>query len=124
MRAAIFRQHGGPEVLEIAKVAKPKPGPDQVLIAIQAAALNHLDLWTRRGLPGLDFQFPHIGGSDIAGTVADAGERVDELEPGTRVLVNPSLWCGHCEWCHRYPMISPSKKPPPSLSSTKRPGVA
>ncbi|MGD8866156.1 MAG: zinc-binding dehydrogenase [Gemmatimonadales bacterium] len=101
MRAAIFRQHGGPEVLEIAKVAKPKPGPDQVLIAIQAAALNHLDLWTRRGLPGLDFQFPHIGGSDIAGTVADAGERVDELEPGTRVLVNPSLWCGHCEWCHQ-----------------------
>lgn len=101
MRAAVFRQHGGPEVLEIADLPAPKPGPDQVVVAVQAAALNHLDLWTRRGLPGLNVQFPHIGGSDIAGTVAEVGERVGDLDPGTRVLVNPSLWCGDCEWCHR-----------------------
>lgn len=101
MRAAIFRQHGGPEVLEIADVPQPKPGPDQVLIAVHAAAMNHLDLWTRRGLPGLEFEFPHIGGSDLAGTVAELGREVESLTVGTRVLVNPSLWCGDCEWCRK-----------------------
>jgi NADPH:quinone reductase-like Zn-dependent oxidoreductase len=101
MRAAIFRQHGGPEVLEIAEVSQPKLAPDHVLIAVRAAALNHLDLWTRRGLPGLELQFPHIGGSDLAGTVAELGERVEGMEVDTRVLVNPSLWCGECEWCRK-----------------------
>ena len=101
MRAAIFRQHGGPEVVEIADVAKPRPGPDQVVIAVRAAALNHLDLWARRGLPGLELEFPHIGGSDLAGTIAELGEAVEGLEVGTRVLANPSLWCGKCEWCRK-----------------------
>jgi len=101
MKAAIFRQHGGPEVIEIADVPKPKPGPKEAVIAVRAAALNHLDLWARRGLPGLTLEFPHIGGSDLAGTVAELGDAVDGLELGTRVLVNPSLWCGRCEWCHR-----------------------
>jgi NADPH:quinone reductase-like Zn-dependent oxidoreductase len=101
MRAAVFRQHGGPEVIEIADVPKPEPGPEEVVIAVRAAALNHLDLWARRGLPGLDLEFPHIGGSDLAGTVAELGEAVEGLEVGARVLANPSLWCGNCEWCHK-----------------------
>ena len=101
MKAAIFRQHGEPEVMEIANVPEPKPGPREVLIAVRAAALNHLDLWARRGLPGLEFEFPHIGGSDLAGTVAEVGEAVEGLEVGARVLANPSLWCGKCEWCRR-----------------------
>ncbi|NIN70790.1 MAG: zinc-binding dehydrogenase [Gemmatimonadetes bacterium] len=99
MKAAVFWQHGGPEVVEVADVPRPEPGPGQVLIAVRAAALNHLDLWARRGLPGLQFEFPHIGGSDIAGVVEEVGDGVAGLNPGTRALVNPSLWCGSCDWC-------------------------
>lgn len=101
MKAAIFRKHGGPEVIEIADVERPEPAAGEALIAVKAAAMNHLDLWARRGLPGLDFDLPHIGGSDIAGMVEEVGEGAEGLEPGTRVLVNPSLYCGECEWCLR-----------------------
>lgn len=99
MKAAVFWQHGGPEVVEIADVPRPDVGPGQVLIAVRAAALNHLDLWARRGLPGLRLEFPHVGGSDIAGVVEEVGDGVEGPTPGTRVLVNPSLWCGRCDWC-------------------------
>lgn len=99
MKAAIFRQHGGPEVIEIADLPRPEAKPGEILIAVSAAAMNHLDLWGRRGLPGLEFEFPHIGGSDMAGIIAELGPGVTGLEVGTRVLVNPSLWCGDCEWC-------------------------
>jgi len=101
MKAAIFQQHGGPEVIEIADVPRPQIQPGYVLVAVRAAAMNHLDLWARRGLPGLRLEFPHIGGSDIAGTIEEISDGVDGLGPGTRVLVNPSLWCGHCEWCKK-----------------------
>lgn len=101
MKAAVFRSHGGPEVIEIADLPIPQPTAGQVLLRVQAAALNHLDLWARRGLPGLQLDFPHIGGSDMAGTVERLGSDVHGLEPGVRALVNPSLWCGRCEWCRR-----------------------
>lgn len=99
MKAAIFRKHGGPEVIEIADVERPEPAAGEALIAVKAAAMNHLDLWARRGLPGLELDLPHIGGSDIAGVVEEVGEGIEGLEPGTRALVNPSLYCGECEWC-------------------------
>ncbi|UCF20520.1 MAG: zinc-binding dehydrogenase [Gemmatimonadota bacterium] len=101
MQAAIFRRHGGPEVVEVADVPPPTVAPGHTLIAVRAAALNHLDLWTRRGLPGLDLELPHVGGSDVAGTVAELGDGVEGMAAGTRVLVNPSLWCAACEFCHR-----------------------
>jgi len=101
MKAAIFRRHGGPEVIEVADVPRPSVEQGQVLVSVRAAALNHLDLWARRGLPGLELEFPHIGGSDMAGTVEELGEGVDNLDVGARVLVNPSLWCGRCEWCRK-----------------------
>ncbi len=101
MKAAIFRQHGGPEVVELADIPPPDVAPGHVLVAVRAAAMNHLDLWTRRGLPGLDIEFPHVGGSDVAGTIAELGDGVKGLAAGTRVLVNPSLWCGSCEFCGR-----------------------
>ena len=99
MKAAIFNQHGGPEVIEIAEVPRPAIGEKDVLIAVHSAGLNHLDLWARRGLPGLELQFPHIGGADVAGTIAELGSDVQELDLGDRVLINPALWCGRCEWC-------------------------
>ena len=101
MRAAITREYGGPEVVEIAELPRPGVPPCHVLVAVRAAALNHLDLWVRRGLPGLELEFPHIGGSELAGCVEELGEGVEGFAVGDRVLVNPALWDGECEWCAR-----------------------
>jgi NADPH:quinone reductase-like Zn-dependent oxidoreductase len=100
MRAAIFHEFGGPEVVRIEELPRPAPGAGEVLLEVKAAALNHLDLWVRRGLP-IETTMPHIGGSDVAGVVVEAGEGVDGGRVGERVVVNPSLWCGECEWCRR-----------------------
>ncbi|MEN8374240.1 MAG: alcohol dehydrogenase catalytic domain-containing protein [Gemmatimonadota bacterium] len=100
MRAALFYEHGGPEMLRIEEVEVPQPGPGEVRLRVRAVALNHLDLWVRRGLP-IDIEMPHIGGSDIAGEVDDVGPVVFGVKPGQRAVVNPSLWCGECEWCAR-----------------------
>ncbi|HEU0299172.1 MAG TPA: zinc-binding dehydrogenase [Longimicrobium sp.] len=100
MRAAIFHEHGGPEVVRIEQVARPRPGPGQVLVQVRAAAMNHLDLWVRRGMP-IETTMPHIGGSDVAGVVAESGEGVDQARVGERVVINPSLWCGRCRECAR-----------------------
>lgn len=98
MRAALFHRHGGPEVLELGDVPAPEPGPGQVRIAVRAAALNHLDLFVRQGLP-IDIALPHIGGADIAGVIDRAGPGVTGIAPGLRVIVNPSVSCGACEAC-------------------------
>jgi NADPH:quinone reductase-like Zn-dependent oxidoreductase len=100
MRAAIFHEHGGPQVVRIEQVARPRPGPGEVLVQVKAAAMNHLDLWVRRGIP-IETTMPHIGGSDIAGIIAEVGEGVDAGRIGERVVINPSLWCGHCRECQR-----------------------
>jgi NADPH:quinone reductase-like Zn-dependent oxidoreductase len=90
VRAAIFDEHGEPEVVRVGEIPIPEPGPGEVRIRIRAAAMNHLDLWVRRGLP-LDIPLPHVGGSDMAGEVESVGSGVEEVEPGTRVVVDPSL---------------------------------
>lgn len=99
MKAALFRRHGGPEVLELAEVPAPVAGPGEVLVRVKAAALNHLDLWVRDGWEGLQLPLPHIGGSDIAGTVESLGAGVQGWQGGERVAVNPSLSCGRCDQC-------------------------
>ncbi len=98
MRAAVFHEHGGPEVVRIEEVPAPVPAPDEVRVRVRAAALNHLDLWVRRGLP-IETTMPHVGGSDVAGVVEEVGERAEGVAVGDRVVVNPSLSCGRCEWC-------------------------
>ena len=90
MNAALFHEYGGPEVVRIEKVPDPAPGPGEVRIAVRAAAMNHLDLWVRRGLP-IDIALPHIGGSDIAGVVDAVGPGAEHVPAGTRVVVDPSL---------------------------------
>lgn len=99
MKASYIEEHGGPEILRVGELPDPEPGPAEVLLEVRATALNHLDLWVRRGLPGLDVEFPHVGGSDMAGVIREVGDRVDDWEAGDRVVVNPSLFCGRCEWC-------------------------
>jgi NADPH:quinone reductase-like Zn-dependent oxidoreductase len=99
MRAAIFDEHGGPEVIQVRDdVPTPEPGSGEVRLRVAASGMNHLDLWVRRGLP-VETTMPHIGGSDVAGTVDTLGDGVSGWLPGDRVVVNPSLWCGECEWC-------------------------
>lgn len=99
MKAAYFERHGGPEEIVYGEAPDPTPGEGEVRIRVRASALNHLDLWTRRGLPGLELALPHIGGSDMAGVVESVGPGVEGVEPGVPVCVNPALWCGECEWC-------------------------
>ncbi len=90
MRAAVFHNNGGPEVLAIEDMPTPRPGPGEVRIRVAASSLNHLDLWMRRGLP-FEIPMPHIGGSDIAGTVDECGPGVSPGWQGRRVVVDPSL---------------------------------
>lgn len=101
MKAAFFRQHGGPEVLEVGEAPEPVAAAGTVVIEVHAAALNHLDLFVRRGIPGLELALPHIGGADVAGVVAEVGSGVERWRSGERVVVNPALWCDRCRWCRR-----------------------
>ncbi len=90
MRAAVFSEFGGPEVVEVRKVALAEPGPREVRVKVEAASVNHLDLWVRRGLP-IDPPMPHIGGADVAGVVEAVGPGAESVPIGTRVVVDPSL---------------------------------
>jgi NADPH:quinone reductase-like Zn-dependent oxidoreductase len=101
MKGIIFSEHGGPEVLRYAEVPEPEIGADEVLIRVRACALNHLDLWVRRGLPGITIPMPHVPGSDIAGEVARVGEKVSGVRPGERVVLSPGISCGQCVYCLR-----------------------
>lgn len=99
MKALIFHEHGGLEQLSYTDVPEPVVGTNEVLIQVKAVALNHLDLWVRKGIPGLKLPLPHIGGSDIAGVVIAVGSGVDKAWEGKHVVLNPALSCGVCEFC-------------------------
>jgi NADPH:quinone reductase-like Zn-dependent oxidoreductase len=99
MKAVLFHNHGGPEVLEYADFPTPEPGVGQVLVRLRAAALNRLDLWVRTGWPGIKLEYPHIPGADGAGEVAAVGEGVGNWAPGDRVVINSNLSCGKCDYC-------------------------
>jgi NADPH:quinone reductase-like Zn-dependent oxidoreductase len=97
MKAVRIHNFGGPEVLTYEDIPDPKPRKDQVLVRVKACALNHLDIWVRKGLPGV--KLPHIPGSDIAGEVAEVGEYVAGFKTGQRVIVAPMHYCGRCAKC-------------------------
>src|SRR4051812_21155277 len=99
MKAVIFEQHGGPEVLKLADVPDPKIKANEVLVKVRACALNHLDVWTRNGLPGIKIPVPHILGNDIAGVVQRAGDLVTRVKTGDEVMVQPGISCRHCAEC-------------------------
>lgn len=100
MRAIVFFEHGGPEVIQYREdVPTPDIGADDVLVRVHYAALNRLDDFVRRGWPGLQLKMPHILGSDGAGVIAALGARVTGWQVGQRVTYNPTLWCGACPHC-------------------------
>jgi NADPH:quinone reductase-like Zn-dependent oxidoreductase len=99
MKTVLFRQHGGPEVLEYTDFPTPEPKPGEALVRLQAAALNRMDVFVRNGWPGIKLELPHINGADGAGEiVAINGEHAD-FKPGDRVVINANLGCGSCEFC-------------------------
>ncbi|WP_420632050.1 zinc-binding dehydrogenase [Candidatus Leptofilum sp.] len=91
MKAIIFYEHGLLENIQFTDVPKPEIGPNDVLIAVKAAALNRLDLWVLAGWPGLNLKLPHVMGSDGAGVVAQVGSQVTEFSTGDHVAINPTL---------------------------------
>ncbi|MDQ3755200.1 MAG: zinc-binding dehydrogenase [Acidobacteriota bacterium] len=101
MKAVIFTQHGEAEVLTYTDAPEPRIKANDVLIEVRACALNHLDVWARKGLPGIEIPLPHILGNDIAGIVREAGALVDWVKAGDEVMLQPGVSCGHCIECLR-----------------------
>jgi NADPH:quinone reductase-like Zn-dependent oxidoreductase len=99
LKAVVMHERGGPEVLHYEDFPTPQPGPGEVLVRVRACALNHLDVFTRRGEQGRRVDLPHILGVESAGEVAVLGEGVDSLQVGDRVVSGPGIWCGNCEFC-------------------------
>src|SRR6267378_1258338 len=99
MKAIIFNQHGGPEVLEYTDAPTPTINATEVLVQVRACAINHLDIWARKGLPGIEIPLPHILGNDITGIVCEVGELVDWVRTGDEVMLHPGVSCGHCYQC-------------------------
>ena len=97
MKAVRFHAHGGPEVLRYEDAPDPAPAPGRAVVRVRACALNHLDLWQRRGLDRVQIPLPHISGSDVAGEVVESGG--GPVAAGTRVLLQPGLSCGECALC-------------------------
>lgn len=92
MKAMLYHEAGGPEVLQYVDVDDPEPGPSDVIVDVAATSLNRLDVVQRNGwfqMPG--FAYPHIAGMDVAGTVSAVGSAVSTVAVGDRVVVDPSL---------------------------------
>lgn len=99
MKAVFLTSHGGTEVLQYGEVPTPSVGPGQVRVRLKYSSLNHLDIWVRKGLPGLKLEYPHILGGDGAGIVDSVAPDVKEFKVGDEVIVHPSQSCGVCEHC-------------------------
>lgn len=99
MKAVCINRHGGLDVLSFTDSERPKISSHEILIQTKAAALNHLDIWVREGIPGVELRFPHILGSDGAGIVTETGSLVKGFRVGDKVLINPGISCNSCEFC-------------------------
>jgi NADPH:quinone reductase-like Zn-dependent oxidoreductase len=99
MKAILIREHGGVGKLEWADIPAPTPLPATAVVAVRAVALNHLDLWVRRGVPGHKFPLPIIPGCEVAGVIEDLGEGGAAWRTGDEVVVAPGFSCGHCIAC-------------------------
>lgn len=99
MKAILLHRHGGPDVLTYGEIETPCPRNGEALVRLRAAAVNRLDLWVRDGWPGIRLEYPHIPGADGAGDVVAVGPEVEGWSGGERVVINPNISCGECEYC-------------------------
>lgn len=100
MKAVIFLEHGDLDVLKyVDDYPTPNPGDDEVLVKLEAAALNRLDLWVLEGWKGIKIKYPHVPGADGAGTIEELGKSVTGFKKGDRVVINANIGDGTCEFC-------------------------
>ena len=91
MKAVLIREQGGREKLKLEEIEKPIPASGEILVRVKACSLNYLDIFVRKGMPGLPVDLPRIGGGDIAGEIEEIGVDVKDLSPGDRVLIDPAI---------------------------------
>ena len=97
--AVVLHEHGGPEVLVRETLDMAEPGSNQVRVSVRAVAMNHMDLWVRRGGPAFHVEYPHRLGCEVAGVVESVGPDVGDVQVGQRVVVSPGISCGVCREC-------------------------
>jgi NADPH:quinone reductase-like Zn-dependent oxidoreductase len=97
MKAVFFREHRGE--IQYGELPTPTPGPNEVLVRLEAVSLNRTELITWEGWPGLALEMPHVPGADGAGNIVEIGSQVTQFAIGDRVVINPSLFCGECDFC-------------------------
>ncbi|MEZ4754796.1 MAG: zinc-binding dehydrogenase [Bdellovibrionota bacterium] len=98
MKALYFTEHGDSSVLKFGDLEQPELKTGEVLIEVKAASLNHLDIWVRKGWPGINLKLPHIGGSDIAGKVVKSYNQENKGLIGKEVVVNPGVITKEDRW--------------------------
>lgn len=99
MRAVVMKGRGGRDVLEWSEIEIRPPDPGEVRVGLKAVALNHLDIWVRKGVASPRLPLPHILGSDMAGVVESVGPGIEGIKPGEEVVINPGTSCGGCRRC-------------------------
>ena len=101
MKAVQLVAHGSPGKFELREVPEPRPGPDEVIVEVQSAGLNHLDLWLEQGALPIKVPLPRTPGGEIAGLIVETGNAADGWQRGDRVAVQSNLFCGECDFCRR-----------------------
>jgi NADPH:quinone reductase-like Zn-dependent oxidoreductase len=101
MKAIFFESHGEIDQLKYADLPQPEPKSGEALVRVRAVALNHLDIWVRRGWKGLNLEMPHITGSDVAGEIVSVNASGTTWTPGTRVIINPGITTSDDEWTRK-----------------------
>ena len=99
MKGVAIREHGDLNVVRLEELSRPQIKPDEVLVKVLCAGLNHLDIWVRKGRPGTSLNAPHVLGSDAVGVIENVGSQVKNVQAGDAVVVYPGLSCGHCQAC-------------------------
>ena len=99
MLTARFHAHGELDQLKVEEIPAPTPGPDEVLIRVRACGVNRVDILSRLGQTPGKIELPHTSGTEVAGEVTAMGPRVTGRQVGDRVLVNPTISCGRCDFC-------------------------
>ena len=92
MKAIVIESHGGPDVIKIKDIEEPSCAPDKVKVNVKASSINHLDIWVRKGIPGLHIDFPRILGSDASGIVTEVGLNVNKFKVGDNVVIQPGIF--------------------------------
>ena len=99
MKAVRISKHGGLDALTYDDIPEPDCPSDKVKIHVKAAAINHLDIWVRKGLPGMPVSLPLILGSDASGTIVEVGSQIHNFKTGNDVVIQPGTFCGNCHHC-------------------------